>query len=211
MIVKTTPRMAYRSERCQSYIEPHEIELNTEYCLTINPCKRFTNPLEFKRQIGQYLHDNLQNVYHFYVERSKKGKFHVHGTVQFLSIDTVNVFYDFLQKMEEEGLMSYKFGDMMDNVDEETESDMKTEEDVVPGVEQKTIMSWEDYISKQAKYWEALEFKPKFTEKYIPGITCVFNPKPKKSRSKNPRKKLSNAEIIEQIEHIQTEKDVTVI
>lgn len=203
--------MAYRSDRCQSYVEPQEIELKQEYCLTINPCKRFTNPLEFKKQIGQYLHDNLQNVYCFYVERSAKGKYHVHGTVVFQSFETVNVFYDFLQKMEEEGLMSYKFGDMMDNVDEQTEQEMQQTEEVIPGQEQKTIMTWEQYCSKQVPYWKTLEFKPKFTEKYDPGITCVFNPKPKKARTKNPRRKKTNEEILEDVKQIQDESMIKTI
>lgn len=195
--------MSYPRERCQSYIEPHEVELKQDYCLTINPVRRFTNPLEFKRQIGQYLHDSIKNKYHFYVERSKKGKYHIHGTVTFDSYDNVNIFYDFLQRMEDEGQMSYKFGDMMEAVDEVC-SETKQEDIKVP-------LTWEDYCSKQQKYWEALEFKSKFTSSYNPNVTCLFHPKPKKTRSKNPRKKLTNDEIAEQVKQIQEEKDIKVI
>lgn len=195
--------MSYPRERCQSYVEPHEVELKQEYCLTINPVRRFTNPLDFKKQIGQYLHDNMNNTYCFYVERSKKGKFHVHGTLSFESYESVNSFYDFLQKMEDEGQMSYKFGDMMEVIPEvcaETK-----QEDI------KKPITWEDYCTKQVKYWEQLEFRPKISNTYNPNVSCVFNPKPKKTRSKNPKKKLSNAEIAEQVKQIQEEKDVKVI
>lgn len=194
--------MAYKSDRCQSYVEPQDVELKVDYCLTINPLKHFTNPLEFKRQIGQYLQDNLMNPYEFYVERSAKGKYHIHGIIAFQSLDSVNQFYDFLQKMDEEKIMSYKFGEQF----EETK-----DVEVIPGEDVKVPMSWKEYCSKQEKYWEAQEFKPKFTHKYNPGITCVFNPKPKKSRSTNPKRKKTNKEIMEEIEQIQQDKDVSII
>lgn len=200
--------MSYK-ERCLSYVEPHEVELKQEYCLTINPLRRFTNPLDFKKQIGQYLHENINNKYHFYVERSKKGKFHVHGTVSFESYESVNSFYDFLQKMEEEGQMSFKFGDMMQITDDDLYQVKETE--VIPDVKLSVPITWEDYCSKQVKFWEQLEFKSKFTSNYKPNVTCVFNPKPKKTRTKNPKKKLTNAEIAEQVKQIEEEKDIKVI
>lgn len=201
--------MGYYTERCQSYVEPQDIEMKTEYCLTINPKKTFTNPLEFKRQIGQYLHENIHTDYEFYVERSAKGRFHVHGTIVFHHIENVNSFYDFLQKMDEEGLMSYKFGDMFETGEDDMDAVIK--EEVIPGEEKKVVMTWHDYITKQVMYWEAQEFKPKIRNNYNPGITCVFNAKPKKSRAKNPKKKLTNAEIQEQVDQIQIDKDVSIV
>lgn len=201
--------MGYYTERCQSYVEPQDIEMKTDYCLTINPLRTFVNPLDFKRQMGQYLQDNLFCPYHFYVERSAKGKFHVHGTVSFQSYDSINQFYDFLQKMDEEKIMSYKFGDMFTTGEDDMEAEIN--EEVIPGVEQKTVMTWEQYCSKQEKYWEAQEFKSKFTHKYNPGVNCVFNAKPKKSRAKNPKKKATNEEIQEMVDQIQIDKDTVTI
>lgn len=144
--------MAFR-EKCQSYVAPEEYDLSKTYCLSINPLKQFEdtkNPFgNFKANLGSYLKELLPGDWEFHIERSAKGRLHVHGKIKLENFEDVEELYKGLLKMELDGFMSYKFGDMMT---EETIASSDPEE-----VKYKT---WEEYINKQSNYWKQLGKDP---------------------------------------------------
>lgn len=134
----------------QSFVEPHDIELKNWYALTINPSQHifkssdYKNPFKiFKKKIKDFLKNNLFKYnYVFYIELSKKGRFHIHGRIQFLDLATIPDFYAFLDKYDK--LIQYKFGDIQELHQEDPEN--------------QKYKCWDDYIKKQFRFWKKIGY-----------------------------------------------------
>lgn len=128
-------------DKNQSYVEPHDVRLDHWYPLTLNPSKHIFNSADFKnkfvifkKKMKELLKNNFSKLdYNFYIEMSKKGRFHLHGQIMFYSFEDVTSFFSFLH--ENDKLFQYKFGDML-AVDTSTQ-----------------YKSWLDYCQKQCKFW----------------------------------------------------------
>lgn len=197
------------AERCKSYVAPEEFVLGKQYCLSINPKQRFYNFQEFKQNIGDYLVKNLPGIWTMYVEISPIGKFHLHGIIEIKpeqnKTDKVLHLYLFLQKMSEEGIMSYKLGEQFEVEPDST----STTEEVIPNEEMKKPQSWQEYITKQVPFWDRYSCKPRFTNKYKSGLkNNCFEAKPRPVRNPKKKSRMTMTELKELNEQLIRERDL---
>lgn len=150
--------MVYEAHR--SYVDLEDAVCGVNYCFTIDPSDRLQfirlkglNRLEtfydfWAKHLVKFLYGSL---FKCYIEKSKRGRLHLHMQIMFNNNGEINDFYDYLIKIKD--FCTYSFGSEKETVDDIVQDD--------GDVDGKEYPTWLKYIQKQFKFWKSLGFHSK--------------------------------------------------